>query len=556
MAGMKSISNDNFLKKPKCKYKVADWDRILFILLLLLSMIFLGCMGVFQNSDTYKIRDEVAHTKIDNVEKKDIYDENTPEGVKKIYTWKLDNSEGENYIGFYTVHQNTYVYFDGNLVYSSNSQNNKTVGKTLGQIYVMIPICPEDNGTEVSVEIIPVYKQVLNIQTEFFKGSKFLMYYNQFKKDFSQIVLSFISVGIGIVLFVTSIIKRYKEKQKNNLLYLGIFAFSIGIWRLTDIRFASMIFLNNSKLVYCISIVMMYLSAGALELSIKNQFIKEYGNYMKCIIVTYCIVCLSLIFLQIVNILDLREGLLIWHIIIAIHAIMTSALIAYEIKKNENDIKIRVLNVCMILCIIGVLADLISYYIKGNSDNLLVTVVALITYFTILGYIAMNRIKEKADLDIQTGVYNKRRCEEIFNNNKVITESLGVIMFDLNGLKHTNDTLGHNYGDILICEFANIIKTCINNKDFVGRYGGDEFIAVIKEADKDVMDSIESHINMEIIKYNKKSKDIVISYSMGYSLSKEYPELSLHELLVKADEYMYEHKREYYRSKKIMKRYV
>nr|WP_243159482.1 GGDEF domain-containing protein [Clostridium sp. SM-530-WT-3G] len=250
-----------------------------------------------------------------------------------------------------------------------------------------------------------------------------------------------------------------------------------------------------------------------------------------------------------INLFDLHESLFVWHILLVIYSIIVAVLVVYETKKDKNAIKISSL-IFITLCIIGVLIDLISYYVKGNSYNLFIITASLIIYSIFLGYISINNINEKANLDIQTGLYNKRRLKELFINYETITDSLGIIMFDLNGLKHINDTLGHNYGDILISEFAKILKVCIKHKGFVARYGGDEFVAVVKNADMALMKKIESHINIEVNKYNMRNTGIVMSYSMGYSLSKDYPEFSLYELLAKADEYMYEHKRKYYICKK------
>jgi diguanylate cyclase (GGDEF)-like protein len=58
------------------------------------------------------------------------------------------------------------------------------------------------------------------------------------------------------------------------------------------------------------------------------------------------------------------------------------------------------------------------------------------------------------------------------------------IMFDLNNLKRANDTYGHAVGDQLITNFARLLRNAIPAKDFVGRYGGDEFIAIITQTTK------------------------------------------------------------------------
>lgn len=60
-----------------------------------------------------------------------------------------------------------------------------------------------------------------------------------------------------------------------------------------------------------------------------------------------------------------------------------------------------------------------------------------------------------------------------------IVEPKVCIMFDLNNLKTANDTMGHSAGDRLIMDFARLLRSVIPDKDFVGGYGGDEFMAVI-----------------------------------------------------------------------------
>lgn len=80
---------------------------------------------------------------------------------------------------------------------------------------------------------------------------------------------------------------------------------------------------------------------------------------------------------------------------------------------------------------------------------------------------------------MHTGLPNKSRCEDLLNTSGFITEPLCFVMFDLNNLKEVNDTLGHAAGDSMIANFAHILRKVVPEKDFVGRYGGDEFIAIL-----------------------------------------------------------------------------
>ena len=81
-----------------------------------------------------------------------------------------------------------------------------------------------------------------------------------------------------------------------------------------------------------------------------------------------------------------------------------------------------------------------------------------------------------------TNIYNRRSFEDIFDKilNKALryNESFYLVTFDLNNLKHINDTFGHLNGDEFIKSFVNKLKKSIRNSDVLARYGGDEFVGV------------------------------------------------------------------------------
>ena len=89
-----------------------------------------------------------------------------------------------------------------------------------------------------------------------------------------------------------------------------------------------------------------------------------------------------------------------------------------------------------------------------------------------------NELSEKAYVDLATGLPNKNRCEEIISSHLRITIPTAMFMLDLNDLKVVNDTLGHDMGDLMIMNFARILRQTVPLKYFVGRFGGDEFIVI------------------------------------------------------------------------------
>ena len=106
-----------------------------------------------------------------------------------------------------------------------------------------------------------------------------------------------------------------------------------------------------------------------------------------------------------------------------------------------------------------------------------------------------------------------------------------------------NDTYGHDKGDELLCIFSKAIEATFGRVGFVGRMGGDEFIAIL-------LDATESQIQelwkaLEALLKEKSGKlefDYEITSSYGYATRAVYGEESLSLILQYADERMYEYK--------------
>ncbi len=152
-------------------------------------------------------------------------------------------------------------------------------------------------------------------------------------------------------------------------------------------------------------------------------------------------------------------------------------------------------------------------------------------------------LEQKAYLDVHTGLPNKSKCEEVFHDARFIDRNVTCVMFDLNNLKLANDTLGHSVGDQLIVNFARILRNVIPSKEFVGRYGGDEFVAVINDMSKEEVVGVLENLKTEVDDFNNHGKNIKISYAFGLAFSSDYTECTLRTLFDKADKHMYENKR-------------
>ena len=95
------------------------------------------------------------------------------------------------------------------------------------------------------------------------------------------------------------------------------------------------------------------------------------------------------------------------------------------------------------------------------------------------------RLERLAITDYLTGIYNIRyfyhRIEEEFSRSVRYVTPLSCMMFDLDYFKNINDTYGHRIGDIILREFAQLVKRHIRKSDVFARYGGEEFILLLPQ---------------------------------------------------------------------------
>ncbi|MBL4744272.1 MAG: diguanylate cyclase [Cycloclasticus sp.] len=93
---------------------------------------------------------------------------------------------------------------------------------------------------------------------------------------------------------------------------------------------------------------------------------------------------------------------------------------------------------------------------------------------------SQQKYRELSTLDDLTKLFNARhffaQIEDEVDRCKRYSQSLSISMFDLDNFKHVNDTYGHQFGNVVLAEFAKIIKNNIRNVDMAFRYGGEEFV--------------------------------------------------------------------------------
>jgi len=99
------------------------------------------------------------------------------------------------------------------------------------------------------------------------------------------------------------------------------------------------------------------------------------------------------------------------------------------------------------------------------------------------------QIENLAFYDALTKLPNRllltERLSQVLLNNKRQHHYSAVMFLDLDNFKSLNDTYGHSLGDVLLCQVAERLKQCVREVDTVARFGGDEFVVILSNLDKD-----------------------------------------------------------------------
>ncbi|TDT72320.1 PAS domain S-box-containing protein/diguanylate cyclase (GGDEF)-like protein [Hypnocyclicus thermotrophus] len=152
------------------------------------------------------------------------------------------------------------------------------------------------------------------------------------------------------------------------------------------------------------------------------------------------------------------------------------------------------------------------------------------------------KLEHLSSYDLLTGLNNFNYFERIINEYKIRkTFNIGILNFDLNNLKLINDILGHHYGDMILKNFAKILKKTINENNIIARVGGDEFVAIIIEPNENEIKELIDSLNKNIEKYNQtlSNEILYLSVAIGYSIGDND---HITELFKIADEKMYKNK--------------
>lgn len=223
----------------------------------------------------------------------------------------------------------------------------------------------------------------------------------------------------------------------------------------------------------------------------------------------------------------------------------------YKIK----TLQLFIFAIITIACIAIIFFDSDIFQNVGTNRNILILCLSLWICFGLsfvfiyidFRYISSYR-SDYSELDyaVRTdhvaGIANRYSCDAIIEKyaGKPLPKDMASIMFDITNIQQINKQFGHTKGNDVIRDFSTIIKLASFNLCFVGRNGGNKFLALFEKGSDNSIDTFIQKLDYKIQEYNHENPDCKIEYNYGIAFHENANIQDITELIALSNKRVYE----------------
>lgn len=143
--------------------------------------------------------------------------------------------------------------------------------------------------------------------------------------------------------------------------------------------------------------------------------------------------------------------------------------------------------------------------------------------------------------DPVAGIANRYSCDTVIEKylDKPLPADMGCIMFELSNIRDINRIYGHLAGNDTIRDFSDMLYSASRNIGFVGRNGGNKFIALIENCDIEKLESFLESVNRHVESHNLTENAVQICYKYGIAFHEDDSVRSITELIALSNQRIY-----------------
>jgi diguanylate cyclase (GGDEF)-like protein len=192
-------------------------------------------------------------------------------------------------------------------------------------------------------------------------------------------------------------------------------------------------------------------------------------------------------------------------------------------------------------------------YVNTPIQSLTYLMSFAISFFWSTGFILMisqrlkNDLMEVATMDMLTRIPNRRATQSFLEKELARIQRTGsqfsVLLIDIDNFKQVNDRWGHSMGDKVLIKTANIFQVALRKQDWVGRWGGEEFLVILPGSPYCDSEALADRLRHEIANSEHKHAHGAFHITVSIGVACAHPDSTLDEILKKADKALYSAKR-------------
>ena len=156
---------------------------------------------------------------------------------------------------------------------------------------------------------------------------------------------------------------------------------------------------------------------------------------------------------------------------------------------------------------------------------------------------ALRKERKKAGTDTLTKLPNRRSIDDFIQKQeasyKRYKDDYSVVLFDIDHFKSVNDTYGHDAGDVILSSFGKMLRRYSREVDFVGRWGGEEFLVVLPKTGREGAVRFAEKLREVVSKSKFMYKDVRIPITISGGIADRKSSQDMEDMLKRADENLY-----------------
>lgn len=408
---------------------------------------------------------------------------------------------------FSTTDQSFEIYLDGKQIYAYGDMAEGS--RSRGMMWHLVHLPMDFGGKSIYIHLASDYHDNLGSLDRFALGEGA----DHMRKLIQRDCLYIIPLPITFfMIFLMLCFLFISRKQLRFTWYCIVFFILFFIWTIaaSDIK---MLFVHDAAFWWNLLLISIYLMALFLNLIVYEIIEPCFKNKMKWIVIYYALYVVYVFGGQLIGYQTMRTSLTFFYLSGTILQAIVVYMVGQSAWQGNED--------CRAFFVALVSIPLLAVYDVLGSHFRIVPWFAHMTVFGVIGFAffvlrvfvikirreqqlqdEVERTREISFIDPLTKCYNRKKLEQIsqrvFSDLGRSDKGISLLFLDIDHFKAINDAFGHDVGDKVLEDFANIVRMCLRHDDTFVRYGGEEFLVLCANTDRAGAKMIAERIRSEV----------------------------------------------------------